>query len=118
MFAKLARFHGIGRRHAMLPQATHCNDNHPIRRLAAVSRRAPRRGLVCGWRPAPATRRLECFWQVVPADAAAAEDPGISRMIGCQPRRRDPQNWLAAVAVAGKFVTVEHIANCSLGYRL
>jgi len=82
MFAKLARFRGLGRRHAKLSKAAPCNDNHPTRRSAAVSQRAPRRLLVCGWRQAPATGRLECFWQVVPVDAAAAEEPGISWIIG------------------------------------
>jgi hypothetical protein len=79
MFAKLARFHGLGHRHAALSKAAHCNDNHFAHRLGTVSRRAPRRALVCGWRQVPTTGRLECFWQVVPVDSAAAEDPGISR---------------------------------------
>ncbi len=87
MFAKLARFQDFGRRRAMPPQATHCNDNHPAGRLAAVARRAPRPVLVCGWRVRPATGRLECFWQVcvlqaASADATAADEPGMSWMIG------------------------------------
>jgi hypothetical protein len=82
MFAKLARFNGFGRRHA-LPSAAktaHANDNHPIHRVTAASPRARRQILVCGWRQVPATGRLECFWQVEPSGAAAAEEPGISRM--------------------------------------
>jgi len=82
MFAKLARFHGLGRRQATLPKATPCNDNHPTRRLIAVAQRAPRQVLVCAWRQVPATGRLECCWQVVPVEAAAAEEPGISWVIG------------------------------------
>jgi len=81
MFAKLARFNGFGRRHAPLPVAktAYVSDNHPVRRVTAASPRARRQILVCGWRQVPATGRLECFWQIEPADAAAAEEPGISR---------------------------------------
>ena len=81
MFAKLARFNGFGRRHALLSAAktAYANDNHPGRRRTAASPRARRQTLVCGWRQLPATGRLECFWQVEPAGAAAAEEPGISR---------------------------------------
>jgi hypothetical protein len=80
MFAKLAQFNGFGRRHALLSAAktAHANDNHPVRRVTMASPRARRQILVCGWRQVPATRRLECFWQVEPAGAAAAEEPGIS----------------------------------------
>jgi hypothetical protein len=81
MFAKLARCHGLGHRHAAPSKAAYCNDNHPVRRLASVSR-APRQALVCRWRRVPATGRLECFWQVAPVDAAAGEEPGIRRMMG------------------------------------
>jgi hypothetical protein len=81
MFVKLARFQGAAPRHAAQSQTAHCNDNHPVRCEAAVSRRAPRRVLVCGWHKVPATGRLECFWQIVPIDAVAAEEPVISRMI-------------------------------------
>jgi hypothetical protein len=81
MFAKLARFNGFGRRHALLSAAKTANDNHPVRRVTAASPRARRQILVCGWRQVPATGRLECFWHVEPAGAAAAEEPGISRML-------------------------------------
>ena len=83
MFAKLARFQGLGRRHGP-PAAKRapCNDNRPSRRLVAISRRAPRQVLACRWRQVPATGRLECIWQVVPVDTAAAEEIGISWMIG------------------------------------
>ena len=82
MFAKLAQFNGFGRRHPLLPAAktAYANDNHPVRRPTAVAQRARRQILVCGWRQVPATGRLECFWQVEPAAAAAAEEPGISRL--------------------------------------
>jgi hypothetical protein len=96
MFAKLAQFQGLGRRHAVPSAAiaAHCNDNHPVRRLAAVSQRVPRQVLVCRWRQVPATGRHECFWQVMPVDAAA-EEPGISRMI-----RR--MQWLFGAGLAGE----------------
>jgi len=83
MFAKLAQFNSFGRQHALLSAAktASCNDNHPVRRPAAASPRARRQILVCGWRQVPATGRLECFWQVEPAGAAAAEEPGISRIM-------------------------------------
>jgi hypothetical protein len=80
MFAKLERFHGVSHRHPAPSKAAYCNDNHPVHRLASVSR-MPRRSLVCGWRRVPATGRIECFWQAVPVDAAAAEEPGISWMM-------------------------------------
>jgi hypothetical protein len=82
MFAKLARFQGVGPRHAARSKAAHSNDNHPVRRLATVSRQAPRRVLVCGWRQVPVTGRLECFWQIVPLEGIAAEEPGISCRVG------------------------------------
>jgi hypothetical protein len=86
MFAKLARFQGMGPRHAAHSKPAYCNDNHPVRRLATVALRAPRHVLVCGWRQVPASGRLECFWQVVPVEAEMAEEPGISWMIGRMPR--------------------------------
>jgi hypothetical protein len=89
MFAKLARFNGFGRRHALLSAAktAYANDNHPGRRPAAVARRARRQILVCGWRQVPATGRLECLWQVERAGAAAPEEPGISWLLGYLKRR-------------------------------
>jgi hypothetical protein len=98
MFAKLARFNGFGRRHAVLSAAKteYANDNHPGRRVTAVSPRARRQILVCGWRQVPATGRLECFWQVEPSSAAAAEEPGISRML----RRR---------SFAGRRVVLDYL---------
>jgi hypothetical protein len=80
MFAKLAQFKGFGRRHALLSAAKTANDNHPVHRVTVASPRARCQILVCGWRQVPATGRLECFWHVEPAGAAAAEEPGISRM--------------------------------------
>jgi hypothetical protein len=82
MFAKLARFNGFGRRHA-LPSAAktaHANDNHPVRHVTAASPRVRRQILVCGWRQVRATGRLECFWQVEPSGEVVAEEPGISRL--------------------------------------
>jgi hypothetical protein len=92
MFAKLAQSLGFGRRHAALSKAAPCNDNHPARPLATISR-APRRALVCGWRRAPVTGRLECFWQAVLVDAAVVEGPGISWMIG-------RMEWLRSACLA------------------
>jgi hypothetical protein len=62
MFAKLAQSLGFDRRHAAPSAAiaAHCNDNHPARPLATISQCAPRQALVCGWRQAPVTGRLEC----------------------------------------------------------
>ena len=114
MFAKLARFNGFGRRHALLSAAktAYANDNQPVRRSTAAAPRARRQVLACGWRQVPATGRLECFWQVEPAGAAAAEEPGISRLLS-------QVKWRPAIAAAvSAFVTVEHIAKCSLGYTL
>jgi hypothetical protein len=90
MFAKLARFNGFGRRHALLSAAktAYANDNHSGRRPTAVAQRARRQILVCGWRQVPATGRLECFWHVEPAGAAIAEEPGISRMMRSASARR------------------------------
>jgi hypothetical protein len=90
MFTKLAQFKGFGRRHALLSatKTAYANDNHPGRRPSAVAQRARRQILVCGWRQVPATGRLECFWQVEPAGAAAAEEPGISRVLHSSPSAR------------------------------
>jgi len=91
MFAKLARFNGFGRRHALLSAAktAYANDNRPVRRVTAVSPRVRRQILVCGWRQAPATGRLECFWHVESAGAAVAEEPGISWLLrSSAPTRR------------------------------
>jgi hypothetical protein len=84
MFAKRALFQGMNRRRTApsAAKAPYCNDNYPGRRLDIASPRAPRRGLVCGWRQAPATGRLECIWQLAPVDPAAAEEPGISWTTG------------------------------------
>jgi hypothetical protein len=68
-------------------KTAYANDNHPGRRPAAVARRARRQILVCGWRQVPATGRLECFWQVERAGAAAPEEPGISWLLGYLKRR-------------------------------
>jgi hypothetical protein len=79
MFAKLARFQGLGRRRGppAVAKRAPCNDNRPFRRVVALSRRVQRPVLACRWRKVPATGRLECIWQVVPVDAAAAEEPAV-----------------------------------------
>jgi hypothetical protein len=82
MFAKLARPLRLGRRHAAPSAAIAAHVNYPVRGLATVSPRAPRRAIVCGWRQAPVTGRLECFWQVVPVDAAVLEERRMSWMVG------------------------------------
>jgi hypothetical protein len=91
MFAKLTRFRGLGRRQGppALAKRAPCNDNRPFRRVVALSRRVQRPVLACRWRQVLATGRLECIWQVVPVDAAAAEEIGISCMI----RRDVPPAW-------------------------
>ena len=90
MFAKLAQFNRFGRRHALLSAAktAYANDNHPARRVAAASPRARRPVLVCGWRQVLATGRLECFWQVERAGAAAAEEPDLVRLTHRRSLRR------------------------------
>ena len=112
MFAKLARFQGLGHRHAALSKAAHCNDNHRVRRVVTASQRERRRGLVCGWRPVAGTGRLECFWQVcflqvVPVDSAA-DEPRLSWMIGRMQR-------LLGSCVAGKPLNLPPFgkANCA-----
>ncbi len=103
MFAKLAQFGAFGRRHASSFAAKGVHRNDPARRMATLSQRAMRPVLVCGWRQVPATGRLECFWQVVPVDLAAAEEPEITWVIV---RLRCILNGLCYVA---------YIANCSQG---
>jgi hypothetical protein len=78
MFKTLAQL-GAGRRY-MVPEAapTYCIYNHPDRRLAAASRRARPQGLTCHWRAAAAGGRVECNWQIEPADETSAEAPGPS----------------------------------------
>jgi hypothetical protein len=75
MFKGLAKI-GAGRRH-MVPQAApaHYNRNRPERHLAAALRHA-RPQLTCHWGAAAAGGRLECHWQIEPADEAAFETPG------------------------------------------
>lgn len=71
MFTKLA----VSRNFARRPQAAaaiplpFANDNRLDRRADAPS--AGRQPLACRWRVNPATRRLECSWQV----EADADDP-------------------------------------------
>jgi hypothetical protein len=71
MFAKLARFQSLGRRHSTSSRATHSNDNRPTRQLTVVAQPARRRALVCAWRQVPATGRLECSWSL---EAAACDE--------------------------------------------
>jgi hypothetical protein len=75
MFKSLAEL-GAGRRH-MLPEAApfHCSDNRPDRRPAAVLQRARPQGLTCHWQAAASGGRLECHWQIEPADETPAEAP-------------------------------------------
>ena len=75
MFKVLAEL-GVGRRH-MVPQAApaRCNDNRPERRLAAALKHA-RPQLTCHWGAAAAGGRLECHWEIEPADETTAETPG------------------------------------------
>ena len=97
MFKELAKL-GAGRRH-VVPEAvaTQSNDNRSDRVLAAASKRARPQGLTCHWRAAAAGGRLECHWQVEPADEAPAEAPGQScttiqmqRLLGTAWRGQSP----------------------------
>jgi hypothetical protein len=110
MFAKLARFQGLGRQHAVpsAAMAAPCNDNRPVCRSVTASQLAPRRVLICGWRQVPATGRLECFWQVLPADSAAAEAPGMNWMTGWM-------RWSVGAYRAGKLPF--QLAVVSVGLR-
>ena len=47
-----------------------CNDNHPSRRLAAAAIPAGRQRLTSHWRESGG--RLECHWQIEPADETSA----------------------------------------------
>jgi hypothetical protein len=75
MFKSLAEL-GAGRRH-VVPEAapSRCNDNRPDRRPAAALQRARPRGLTCHWQAAASGGRLECHWQIEPADETPAEAP-------------------------------------------
>jgi hypothetical protein len=55
----------------------YCNDNRPRRRLAAAAKpAAERQRLTSHWRECGG--RLECHWQIEPADETSAEAPGLS----------------------------------------
>jgi hypothetical protein len=54
------------------------NDNRPGRRLAAAAKSAGRQRLTSHWRTV--SGRLECHWQIEPADETSAEAPGPSWM--------------------------------------
>jgi hypothetical protein len=58
-----------------------CNDNRPGRRLAAAATPVGRQRLTSHW--GRACGRLECYWQIEPADAASAEAPGPVAPEGC-----------------------------------
>ena len=85
MFAKLARFQGLGRRHGSpaVTKRAPCNDNRPFRRVVALSRPVQRPVLACRWRQEPATGRLECTWQVVPVDVAPARSLRVYCIARC-----------------------------------
>ena len=74
MFNKLARI-DAGRQILPALAPSHHNDNRPENRRVASPR--PQR-LACHWRPDATSGRLECFWQLEPADEVAAEAPGPS----------------------------------------
>ena len=112
MFAKLATFRifnrTVERRAAM--GATPCNDNKPGRVMSSP-RQLRRPVLLCRWHKAP-SGVLECSWGIAGMAASNAEEPEICRLIGrVAIANRDGRR-------SGIVVTVEHIARCSLGYRL
>jgi hypothetical protein len=77
MFSKLARI-DAGRRISPAAAHLHHNDNRPDGRGAARLRSARPRRLACHWRPDATSGRLECFWQLEPAEEVSAEAPGPS----------------------------------------
>ena len=65
MLDKLARIDAGRAQLAPAPALAHHNDNHPNRPREALP--GPQR-LACHWHPAAADGRLQCCWQVEPAD--------------------------------------------------
>jgi hypothetical protein len=77
MFNKLARI-DAGRQILPTPARLHHNDNRPDAHRAAAPRSARPQRLACHWRREATNGRLECFWQLEPADEVSAEAPGPS----------------------------------------
>ena len=77
MFSKLARI-DAGRQFLPAPAPAHHNDNRPEGRRVAGPRLARPQRLACHWRPDATSGRLECFWQLEPADEVSAEASGPS----------------------------------------
>jgi hypothetical protein len=76
MFNKLARIDAGRAQLAPAPVLTHHNDNHPCPRPALPPFAGPQR-LASHWRPATTDGRLECNWQVEPADETQAPGPSF-----------------------------------------
>jgi hypothetical protein len=76
MIKNLARIDAFHLRAVPETAPAYCNDNRPRRRLAAAAKPAAGRRLASHWRTA--CGRLECYWQIEPADEILAEAPGPS----------------------------------------
>jgi hypothetical protein len=77
MFNRLARM-DAGRPVLPALAPAHHNDNRPENHRVAGLRPARPQRLACHWRPDATSGRLECFWQLEPADEVSAEAPGPS----------------------------------------
>jgi hypothetical protein len=83
MFAKFAKVRTFGTRRDApgCGRPAYSNDNHPSARHSQAPPGSQRRMLVCRWRLAAESGRLECQWEVEPADAhgrLASQCPAIS----------------------------------------
>ncbi len=88
MFAKITKTIVVGRSHAaparelaFRANKDACNDNRVVRGLTGAGGRAKRDTLACRWRLVPSTGALECVWQAEASNAAAGEEPALSRRL-------------------------------------
>ena len=107
MFAKLARFQMFNRIARRRFGAVACNDNQPIRRSSAPTRRPI---LLCHWQKA-ASGALECGWLTEATSASKIDEPDISRLL-------DRGMFARGHRLGASFVTLEHCRICSYGYRV
>ena len=76
MIKSLARIDAFRLRALPETASAYCNDNRPGRRLVPAAKSAGRQQLTSHW--GTVAGRLECHWQIEPADQAPAEVPGPS----------------------------------------